>query len=203
MSTIEFDLDSAIRHAAKDTHNRFRRFADYDDIYNEVWVYAHGDGKRKIDKWIAADERFRIIRALCGAARQYSEQEKAHKTGYHVDDVAWYSPEKLADLVPLALDPTWDAISGAGDETAGYGSTDGAEGGTLLAMVIDVRRALKSTRLSEYENYDPLDEDGMRNLDRLADYLGGEYPDAPGYGRGRRVITNAHAQVITQNGYSE
>jgi hypothetical protein len=64
--------------------------------------------------------------------------EKATRTGYHVDDVPWYNPTVLADLVPLALDATW--------ETGNRGWAADAEerrpvrAGPLLAVIFECWR---------------------------------------------------------------
>jgi hypothetical protein len=200
---VSLTIEDRIPGIAAQVASRYPRFVDRDDVEQELRVYALGEGKKHLDRYVADGDEFRVQRALFGAAKQYAEREKAQKSGYSFEDVAWYSPSKLAELVPLALNPKWDGLTGQGDESAAYGSTDGREGGTLLAMVADVRRALAPTGTAwTVSDFDPETETGLRNLEWLADQLGGEYPEAPGYGRGRRAISNAAARALTENGYT-
>lgn len=196
--TLTIDtLTNRIPQIAGKTYAKFSRFVDRDDVEQELRIYLLGDGRRHIQKWIDDGDEFRVMRAMFGAARQFCEREKAAKSGYSFEDVAWYSPSKLATLIPLALNPGWDGLSGEGDDTAAFGSTDGREGGTLLAMVADVRRVVGSHHFT-VGSFDPETEDGLANLEWLADRLGGEFPGAPGYGRGRRAMSNATARAITE-----
>lgn len=201
--TVDGLLSRAAQVAGK-THARFTRFTSLDDVTQEVRLYILGEGRPHLEKMLTAEGgEFRAMRALYGVARQFCEREKAVKSGYSFEDVAWYSPTKLVDLIPLALNTRWDGITGEGDETASFGSTDGREGGTLLAMVADIRRALGSSGGAwKVTDFDPETEYGQFNLEWLADRLGGEWPEAPGYGRGRRAISNAAARALTETGYA-
>jgi hypothetical protein len=197
-------IDDAARHAVNTTYPRFADYTDRADVEQEVRLYVLGDGAKHIAKWVADDEKFRITRALCGVARQYCEREKAARSGYSFDDIAWYSPEKLAELVPLALSAQFDGLTGDTDQSSAYGSTDGAEGGTLLAMIADVRRALgQANDWANASDFDPETDVGLERLTALADRLGGEFPGAPSYRHGRRAMSNSRAISLTQNGYNE
>lgn len=175
-------FDKVVPYVADFSYRRYGRWGvTWDDIAQELWLYIHGPGKKHIDKWVADDEWFRVVRALFGVAKQYALNEKAALSGYDFNDLAWYSPEKLAELVPLALAANWDGMSTDGDaETGGRGNVDPAEGGNLLAMVMDVRRAVRGM---EDLSFDPETEAGMHNLQTLCGRLGGEFPSAPGYRR--------------------
>jgi hypothetical protein len=204
--TTEFNFDAAVESAARTQARIYRRWVELEDVRQELWMYALGDGKRHINKWIVDDEIHRVILALLGAAKQYCETEKATKSGYHFEDIAWYAPEALADLIPFALDPEFDGITGDTSDQSGIRKqTDGREGGTILAMIADTRRGLqKMGRYWQVEDFDPLSESGMQNLVTLADHLGGEFPNSPGYQRGRRrVLSNAAAAVEIRRGSGE
>lgn len=187
-STAVLDVDTVSRFAkiaAIDTYRRYAQYVDKDDLLSEIHVYMFGDGRRHIAKWSQdpEDGEYRVKRALYAVAKLYCENEKAARCGYHPDDVAWYSPGNLVDLIPLATDPEFDGHH-AGDDGEGRGKGPANEGGNLLAMVMDVRRAVARV------GTDP---------DQVAEFLGGDYPSAPGYHRRRRrAISNAHAQVLTR-----
>lgn len=180
-----------------------RSYADwttYDDLYQEVYMYAFLTQRHRIDKWTADQDTTRVFRALFGVAKQYAEKEKAVKSGYDFSDLHWYTPQKLADLIPIALNDGWDGLTGLDNEQGMPGGKGIAfEGGSLLAMVMDLRAALVKTFKNGLKmnptDFDISDPVGRGRLEKLAENLGGEYPDAPGYSRGRRKVKSNAAAV--------
>lgn len=199
---IPVDIPSAVATAASAIYGRYSDWVPREDIHQEILLYTLGAGKKIIGKWAAEGDHLRVQLALRGAGKQYCENEKAVVSGYSFDDLAWYSPEKIADLIPLALNPNFDGMSGDdGDVNGGRGQTAGREGGGLLAMVLDVRRALDKVGLEGVVN---IDTDTLTTdpacLHALSEFLGGDYPNAPGYQRDKRkAISNSRAIAITTN----
>lgn len=196
----EVDLDRGIRYVSSKSAGRYKRWVSEEDLIQELHLFVLDKGRRDIDKAVSDGDRSRTLRTLFGHARRYAETEKAAQSGYAFEDIAWYDPTKLATLIPMALDPCWDGLVGESDQVGGHTHTDGREGGNLLAMVIDVRIALGSTMdWAKPSDFDPDTDLGMERLAKLADRLGGEFPNSPGYQRGprRRAISNATAAVIT------
>lgn len=60
--------------------------------------------------------------------------------GYDPDDQFYYSRKLVAELLPLAVAGPEPPARGLTDTPGGKG--DPAEGGSMLAMIVDVRRAL-------------------------------------------------------------
>lgn len=190
----------AIDFVTSQTAVKFRDFTSADDVRQELAVYAYGEGRKHIAKWYAADEKHRVYLALFGVANQYGETQKAAASGYEFQDLAWYAPDKLRDWLPFALDPAWDGLSGERD--GGGRQSSGREGGTLLAMVADLRSALRACPAAAHAVTPPCDdhsEEYHGGLVALADWLGGEYPSAPGYQRVfRRAMSNEAALLLTR-----
>lgn len=134
----------------------YGKYVEFEDISQDIWLYRLGAGKKTIDRYAAAGNGKAIAATFRSVARRYCEIEKAARSGYEYRDVAWYTPSQVEDLLPLALDPGWDAI----DAAAGDGG-DKAEYGTLLAMVMDVRRAISA---------------GWVSAQGISKFLGGEKP---------------------------
>lgn len=178
----EWTLERAVQTVTRQKAHKYRGIAEAEDISQELWAYVYGAGKKDLETWRLAGDWTRVMLALHGAGRQYCETEKAHKEGYKFEDIAWYSPHMLADLVPYALDPLFDG-SRERDHNEVHHRRDPAEGHTLLAMIADVQKALKKTGLTHAHDFDPTSDSGMSNLVRLVDALGGSYPAAPGYHR--------------------
>lgn len=195
MSTIE-----RAKTVADTVHSRFAEYCDVEDLQAEIVAWSlTRKGSEQITTLSEAADDDGIFKLMQNVALQYAHQERAAKTGYDFEDLSWYSPSKIADLIDLARNPEFDGISGeSDDENSGRGQVIAKEGGNLLAMVLDVRRAISNCgqpyldpETGEYDdNY----------LEQLSDFLGGEFPGAPGYRRGkRRAMSNAAAQAITNN----
>lgn len=184
-SPEDVELLKMVSHVAKAGAARYADWVDHSDVYQDLWIYAFTSNRKQLLKWQLAGEKFRLMRALFGAVKQYAETEKAAQSGYEFADVAWYSPDKLADLIPLALNREWDGMTGdEAEEGMPESQTLGREGGNLLAMVCDIRRVIDKEP-ARYGGWEKDTANGDANLEWLADRLGGEFPEAPGYSRGR------------------
>lgn len=185
MDELAPEVELVIHSIADDTARRYREFVDGNDVRQELTAYYFGH-RKQLDKWRLADQ-FRFKRGLYGAAKQYCEREKATKTGYEFDDIAWYEPAQLAHLIPLVFNSNWDGLSGDSvDAGMPRGKSPASEGGTLLTMICDIRRVLRGKKL-QAADFDPASERGVQNLQRLCEWLGGSFPAAPGYVPGRKV----------------
>lgn len=196
-------ITDEIAYVVNRVYPKFSRFVDKNDLHQELYLYALDRGAKHIERWREKGEKHRIYLALFGAARQYCEREKALQSGYDFDDIAWYSPEKLRDLIPLATDPNFDGITGEAEDanTEGSRQVAGREGGTLLAMIADIRTALRACPQARHvvESTSEDSDEFEAALIVLADFLGGEFPESPAYARGRRqVLSNAAAQALTR-----
>lgn len=177
-------LAQACEFAATATQRRYRRHVDHGKILDELYDYANGPGRKHITKWLATGQPDQMLRALFNVAKQYAERQKAKASGYHFDDIHWYSTDRIVELLPLALDDSWDGLTGEDDEPHRGGSA-GSETGGLLASVADVRaalRALPAERLTLLSFDQDSDEYGVA-VSRVCDWLGGPFPAADGYRR--------------------
>lgn len=200
-------LLDAVRSTARRAGATYTQWTTEEDIYQHLAAAAYGKEHDRLLRWIEKDEWFRVSKTLFGWAKHYAEREKATKTGYNFDDVAWYTPARLRDLIPLAVDPTWDGLSGetGTPETRDRHATGYHESGGLLTMIVDCRRALEArpdaAHVLSFAGEDTVEYHDALVL--LADHLGGEFPKAPGYARGRRrVQSNATALSLTSVDYA-
>lgn len=170
MSRVNFDFTpadhAAVASASKILSSRYRDFAAFEDIQQElvIWLAEHYD---RAERWRAEfsekhAERT-LIRALRNAGERYCRAEKAEWDGYSPEDEFFYSIPMVADLLQLYLDGEWMIPNGL-EVTRTSGGKPAAEGGNLMAMVADVGRA--------YEALPPLD----REL--LSEVYGGHVPVA-------------------------
>lgn len=174
----------AIDTATQATVSRYGRHVHPDGVRLEIYTYAYGPGRKHIAKWLAEGDQLHIDRALRHVGRQYAERQKAARCGYAFEDVAWYSEEKLHGLLEVALDDQWDGLTGDTDAD-GRGGGAPQEGGTLLAMVADIRAALDASPAERHvlESMDLGSVEYQAALSALSVFLGGCFPAAPGYRR--------------------
>lgn len=135
-----------------------RKFKDYvsrDDVSQEIWawVYAH---TTRVDGHALehADNRKRLEDTLMldfnGVAEKYCRAEKARAAGYHVEDEYYYTPETIARLLILALDPDSDlSPAKSADEVKSKQLAN--EGNSVATMVADIRSTLKDLHQDKAE----------------------------------------------------
>lgn len=183
----DLELGDVIRVAALYQHNRYGEFCELTDITQQLWAHvADPDIRYRLDRLVVRGEAHRARREIYAVGKRWCETEKAAKSGYEFGDVAWYHPTLLAGLVPLALDSGWNPATSSKDEPDDGQPRQAADakfGGTLTAMVMDVRRAIARMNTTQPvyfgDAFDDGTEDGMENLRLLAELLGGEYPAEP------------------------
>lgn len=196
-----------VKFAARKVARQYSRWGvTYEDCSQEILCWYYSDrGQQNIERWLANDpqQTSRIRYTFQDRARAYAESEKAQKLGYDVEDVQWYSPSIIEALLPLALDGTYDGqlqpdYDRQSGKSGGRTKKDPAEGGDVMAMVVDVRRALSAlpvwVELAVWTN-EPGSALHDSAVEAVVQYLGGPRPFT---GR-RRVKSNAQADAETRS----
>lgn len=163
-----YTLEDVERHFAPTlaygTYRQYRDFVSPHEVLRVVLAHI-ADNHRAIEKWLAkSPQRTRQIeRLITDAARAYCERVKAERSGYSIDDVYWYSPGVVDELKPMARNRAWKPSDETFESDGGESrrSKPAREGGDLLAMVMDVRRAAAAVGW---------------NTSAIVDYLGGRKP---------------------------
>lgn len=202
--TYEQAVDIFTKKASGYVARRYRNYGvEFDDASQEIYLWLLDGGEKKVRRWLSKSpqQTTRVYMSMLDVAMSYAEQEKALRAGYDVDDVFWYTPSLIEGLLPLALDESFAPEDINELEQLGGGKRKAkqpAEGGNLLATVLDIRRALEGTKLVPYFTACDADHPSWPdNVQELVDWLGGNKPTL---GR-RRAISNAHAVAITSDGY--
>ena len=131
---------------------KFKGWVDTDDVRQECYLWAISRGKQFTDLLNEPNpdkreqnER-RIAYQMRRVAERYARKEKARKAGYKVGDEAFYDTTIIAQLIPFVIA---SIVNGTVLEQAQEMINDGtprkqstpAEGGNLLAMLIDIKKA--------------------------------------------------------------
>jgi len=187
---------------------KFKGWVERDDLKQELYLWVLGRQSQYLDQLNEENKQkrehnvSRLAFQMRRIAEKYARREKARKAGYHPSDEAFYDTATIAQLMPHILA---SVIEGTVLEQAQELINDGqprkqstpAEGGNLLAILIDVKRSyLKLNeddkvllRMRYYDNVtlqeiaqylecatSTADRRCTSALRRLQDLLGGETP---------------------------
>lgn len=158
-------LDDLVPSVVTTIHRRFRAYTERGDLLQEAWAFVISRAEHFNEvlseenevqrKWNEKKIAWQIRRAL----ERYARKEKASKSGYQLNDEAYYDTVTIAQLLPFVIK---SFISETALEQSQILINDGtprkpsapAEGGNLLAMLVDIKKA--------YEKLDKYDQDILR-----------------------------------------
>ena len=158
-------LDDLVPSVVTTIYRRFRAYTERGDLLQEAWAFVLSRAEHFNDvlseenevqrKWNEKKIAWQIRRAL----ERYARKEKASKSGYQLNDEAYYDTVTIAQLLPFVIK---SFISETALEQSQILINDGtprkpsapAEGGNLLAMLVDIKKA--------YEKLDKYDQDILR-----------------------------------------
>jgi hypothetical protein len=135
-------MTTIIEPTVGDVFRRYYNDVDLDDLRQEAAVWWYGPGQKYVRDYIEQDDKHvRLRRSIWRFVARYAEKERAQNRGYSPLDQVRYSPMQVLSLLPVALDP--DGIpDGGGFHEGPKAKGNLAEGGDVLAALMDVRRAL-------------------------------------------------------------
>jgi hypothetical protein len=137
-----------IHTAAGSVSRAYSSWITYADTANTLWLWAVQNESR-VDEYLSQPDGERIVRSiLAKEARTYAIKERAVSTGYSPEDLAWYSPRQIRNLLPDVFDyENWQGSSGGGD---GRGSKPLANAtGDRLASILDVKSGYEKLLVSQ------------------------------------------------------
>jgi DNA-directed RNA polymerase specialized sigma24 family protein len=202
---VIYDLVPSV---ANTIHRRYKAYVEKDDIKQELMAWSMTRAEdHTVDLMEPIEDRRkhneqRIAWQMRRVAERYARKEKAAKSGYQTNDEAYYESATLGQLLPFVIA---SVIDGTVLEQAQEmikdgqpkGSSSPAEGGNLLANLIDIKRGYLKLeqddqtilRLRYHENFtlqqlaqvlecavSTADRRCDKSLRRLQDNLGGVSP---------------------------
>jgi RNA polymerase sigma factor (sigma-70 family) len=145
---IVYELAPSVAYAI---HRRYKHWVERDDIAQECVAWAITRNDYITDQMSVEDVKQlehnvkRIAWQMKRVAERYARKEKANKSGYQLQDEAYYETLMLGQLLPFVIA---SVIDGTVLEQAQEmikdgqprGSSSPAEGGNLLASLIDIKK---------------------------------------------------------------
>jgi len=137
---------SAVASATRILTSRYRDHVAFEDVQQECYLWLFKN-YHKAERWRSEHgdrhaERT-LTKALRNAGERYCRAEKAEHDGYLPEDEFFYSIPMVRDLLALSFDPEW-MLPGSIQLDRISSGTPSNEGGNLMAMVADVRRAFQT-----------------------------------------------------------
>ena len=161
-------------------HRKFRTYVEKVDLLQEGWAYALSRADQYNEllsnenelqrKWNEKKVAWQIRRAI----ERYARKEKASKSGSQIGDEAYYDTVTIAQLLPFVIK---SFVNDTALEQSQVLVNDGtpkkpsapAEGGNLLAMLVDIKKAYELLAKEEQEIL------RLRYYDNLTLQVIGEY----------------------------
>ena len=136
---------------ARVVHNQYNKWVERDDIKQECMQWALMRAEYINEQLSVEDTTERrhneqkIAWQMKRVAERYARKEKAVKSGYQITDEAYYQTGMLAQLLPFVIASVLDGtvLEQAQEmirDGQPKGSSSPAEGGNLLAMLIDIKQ---------------------------------------------------------------
>ena len=208
MTELHPQLNDLVPSVVTVVHRRYRKYVDRADLTQEAyaWVmtrvtYFNGLLEDENDAVRLINQK-RIAFQMRRAIERYARKEKAARSGYQTNDESFYDTVTIAQLLPYVIA---SVVNDTAIEQAQNLINDGtprkpaapAEGGNLLATLIDIKRSYESLdeddknilRLRYHENYtlqqlseatecavSTADRRCTNALRKILNFIGGESP---------------------------
>jgi RNA polymerase sigma factor (sigma-70 family) len=182
MSDPHPSVPDIVASVSNSIYRRYRQFVERDDIKQEcyAWYYSRSTHFNNLLSAENAVERTinekRMAWQMRRHAERYARKEKAIKSGYKPGDESFYDTVTLAQLLPYVIA---SIINNTILEQAQNLINDGqprkqsapAEGGTLLAMLIDIKKAYLKLDITDKDILIKRYHENL-TLQEMAEYLG-------------------------------
>jgi len=174
-------LDDIIPSVVLTIYRRYRQWVEKPDLTQEAWAFTlsraeqfnetltnESDTKQK---WNEKKVAWQIRRNL----ERYARKEKAAKSGYKINDEAYYDTVTIAQLLPFVikaviLDTSLEQSQVMVNDGTPKKPSAPAEGGNLLAMLVDIKKGYEKLEKEEQEILRLRYYDNV-TLQHIAEYL--------------------------------
>ena len=202
---IVYELAPSVAYAV---HRRYKHWVEREDVTQECIAWAVTRNAYITDQMSVEDPKqlehnlSRIAWQMKRAVERYARKEKANKSGYQINDEVYYQTFTLGQLLPFVISSIIDGtvleqMQEMINDGQPRGSSSPAEGGNLLASLIDIKKCFLKLdqkdqavlRMRHYDNatlqqiaqylecaVSTADRRCNNSLRRLQDELGGETP---------------------------
>jgi DNA-directed RNA polymerase specialized sigma24 family protein len=166
---VVYDLVPSV---AGTIYRRYKNYVERDDIKQECMAWAMTRNSYITEQLNEPNEERRkhneqrIAYQMRRVAERYARKEKASKSGYQTTDEAYYESASIGQLLPFVIASVIDGtvleqVQQMVQDGQPKGKSSPAEGGNLLATLIDIKRGYlqldadeqKLLRLRHHESF--------------------------------------------------
>jgi len=166
---VVYDLAPSV---AGTIYRRYKNYVERDDIKQECMAWAITRNGYITEQMSEPNEERRkhneqrIAYQMRRVAERYARKEKASKSGYQTTDEAYYESAGIGQLLPFVIASVIDGtvleqVQQMVQDGQPKGKSSPAEGGNLLATLIDIKRGYlkleeedqKLLRFRHHENF--------------------------------------------------
>ena len=151
MTELHSSIYDIVPSVASAVHKRFEKWTERSDIKQEclLWAMTRAEWiNSQLSEENTEQRRHneqRLAWQMMRVAERYARKEKAVKSGYQLGDEAYYETATLGQLLPLVIASVLDGtvLEQAQEmirDGQPKGSSSPAEGGNLLAMLLDIKK---------------------------------------------------------------
>jgi DNA-directed RNA polymerase specialized sigma24 family protein len=154
---VVYDLAPSV---AGTIYRRYKNYVERDDIKQECMAWAMTRTAYITEQMNEPNEERRkhneqrIAYQMRRVAERYARKEKASKSGYQTTDEAYYESAGIGQLLPFVIASVIDGtvleqVQQMVQDGQPKGKSSPAEGGNLLATLIDIKRAYLALDVEE------------------------------------------------------
>lgn len=174
-------LDELVPSVVYTIHRKYRQWVEKGDLLQEGWAFvlSRADQFNELlsdesdiqRKWNEKKIAWQIRRTL----ERYARKEKAAKSGYQINDETYYDTVTIAQLLPFViksfvLDTALEQSQVLVNDGTPKKPSAPAEGGNLLAMLVDIKKGYEKLEKEEQEILRLRYYDNV-TLQHIAEYL--------------------------------
>lgn len=182
MTNLHPSFYDIVPSVANSVHRRFRQWVEREDLVQEcyAWAMTRADHYAELLNDESTLQRTinekRISWQMRRHAERYSRKEKARKSGYQIGDESFYDTVMLGQLLPHVIASVVDGtVLEQAQEMINDGQPKGqsapAEGGNLLAILIDIKKAYLKLEVAEKDILIKRYHENL-TLEEMGEYLG-------------------------------
>lgn len=181
MTELHPSVPDIVASVAHSIHRRYRQFVERDDVKQEcfTWYYSRAEHfnallsvENPLERVVNEKRMAWQMRRHC---ERYARKEKAAKSGYKVGDESFYDTVTIAQLLPYVIasiinDTVLEAAQNLINDGQPRKQAAPAEGGTLLAILIDIKKAYLKLEIQDKDILIKRYHENL-TLQELAEYL--------------------------------
>jgi DNA-directed RNA polymerase specialized sigma24 family protein len=139
-----------VRGKCREVLRQFSGYIELDDLVQEVHIWWLNTDPATLQAYLDDPRKLRLRRSVWRAARDAAEKYRRQTGGVDPYVDVRYGPSEILQILPVAMEPN-GLPDGGGVREGPRPHNNLAEGGDLLAAMLDVRRAFSELSVDDQD----------------------------------------------------